>query len=605
MPNFDDLLTRELERAGRPAAPDPQRVVEEVTRRRARRGVIRRVQSGALAVAVLAATAGGFVVLRNQFGPGPGPGPEAGRPPYGATGLVAACTTADATPLCLIPVASFGVDGIDERRFLTEGVGDIVREPDVSPDGTTVVFERHVAGDEAMSGLWTVRTDGSALTQITGADDDVWSASWSPDGSRLVAIGPAGGRAALVILTPDGTIEQTIDLPGLTINSPPRWVPDGSRISFSAAPGHAGPVDVYTVRINGSQLINITNTPLTVEYSPVWSPDGTSFAFWVGTPSGTDIRIRDTDEGNERSLLLPDGRSTQGSLPRWSPDGQWIAFERVETDQESAVYAVRVDRTDVRLLAKPAGEFAWIRDPEAVAEPPVPSASPEPRGHDIGLGFPACDVSRTRGDFNGDAQIDTAFHATKLSDTGPCDPLDAVNVVAMDLDADGLADVSYGPLEPCPATCSAFDATDLDGDGSDELVVTSFFSIMDYYLFALRPNAGGDLQIEPVLVADPGHEPASIVAGEPLRIDAGGDEGYGSHIRCEGYPIAPVIVWAWSLSVVDGAAATEVHETRIQLQSDGLFHVVGTNDYTVPAGEPTGLGEFTARACGVDWHPSP
>ena len=128
---------------------------------------------------------------------------------------------------------------------------------------------------------------------------------------------------------------------------------------------------------------------------------------------------------------------------------------------------------------------------------------------------------------------------------------------------------------------------------------------MDYVFFTVWNDANGDTQIEPILVADPGHEPARIAPGKPLRIDAGGDEGYGSSISCEGYPSAPVIVWSWSEAPVESQVPTEVHITRIQLQSDGRFHVVGTNDSTVPAGQPSGIHTQTGPACGVDWHPSP
>jgi hypothetical protein len=60
VPSFDDRLTRELERAARPAAPDPVRTFEDVTRRRARRTVLRKVQVVAAVVAILVVTAGAF-----------------------------------------------------------------------------------------------------------------------------------------------------------------------------------------------------------------------------------------------------------------------------------------------------------------------------------------------------------------------------------------------------------------------------------------------------------------------------------------------------------------------------------------------------------------
>jgi hypothetical protein len=105
------------------------------------------------------------------------------------------------------------------------------------------------------------------------------------------------------------------------------------------------------------------------------------------------------------------------------------------------------------------------------------------------------------------------------------------------------------------------------------------------------------------LVAEPGHEPAGITAG-PLRIDAGGDAGYGSTIECEGYPSKPTIVWSWSDWVIETDQPQEVHVTRLELRPDGLFHVIDTNDYTVPAREPTGVNNpyELGPQCGVDWY---
>jgi hypothetical protein len=67
VPGFDDKLTRELERAARPAAPDVVRTLEDVTRRRAHRAVVRRVQAVAVVVAILAGTAGAFALLGDRF----------------------------------------------------------------------------------------------------------------------------------------------------------------------------------------------------------------------------------------------------------------------------------------------------------------------------------------------------------------------------------------------------------------------------------------------------------------------------------------------------------------------------------------------------------
>jgi hypothetical protein len=67
MTGIDDRLERDLERAARPAAPDPGATFRDVTRRRAHRTTVRKVQTVALVAVVLLGTAAGFAVLQGNF----------------------------------------------------------------------------------------------------------------------------------------------------------------------------------------------------------------------------------------------------------------------------------------------------------------------------------------------------------------------------------------------------------------------------------------------------------------------------------------------------------------------------------------------------------
>ena len=251
----------------------------------------------------------------------------------------------------------------------------------------------------------------------------------------------------------------------------------------------------------------------------------------------------------------------------------------------------------------------------SVTPSPTPQPTTEPSqtsakeiGRDIGLDFNVCFPDWLGGiDFTGDGTQGSAWTGVPVTDDGTCPAYakPAKYILAVDDTGDRLADAWLDLPFDCYVHCAPADATDLDANGTEELVVRSSFSIMDYYFFALRQTPGSDPSIEPVLVADPGHEPAGITPGLLLRIDAGGDEGYGSSISCEGYPSAPIIVWSWADAPVETDIPKEVHITRIQLQADGLFHVIGTNDYTVPAGDPSGIDYATGPACGVDWSLSP
>lgn len=224
------------------------------------------------------------------------------------------------------------------------------------------------------------------------------------------------------------------------------------------------------------------------------------------------------------------------------------------------------------------------------------------------MAFNLCQAERLGGvDFLGDGANGQAWVGFRTKDGGSCpsNTQPDAYVVAADADGDGAAETFTRLPWACYVDCVPYDATDLDANGTEELIVASYFSIMDYYVMRyLAPPDEPSPVIMPVLVAEPGHGPAGLRAGEPLRIDAGGDAGYGSQIECEGYPEAPVLVWSWSSLVVESEDPREVHITRIELGDGGQAHVVGTNDYTVQFDQPSGIGRSEAPACGVDWHPN-
>jgi hypothetical protein len=251
-----------------------------------------------------------------------------------------------------------------------------------------------------------------------------------------------------------------------------------------------------------------------------------------------------------------------------------------------------------------------------VGASPSPEAGQLPRdAEDIGVGFLVCGAERIGGiDYMGDGTEGNAWTAWPLVEGKTCGrSLDAshraedysTHLVAADHTGDGVAD-SWTELPfNCYTVCLPLAATDLDANGTEELIVAQQFSIMNFSFLAVRPDEAGDLRLEPILVAPPGHRPVSIEAGEPLDIDAGGDELWSSSIECEGYPSRPVIVWTWTETpiVPKPGDVRKVSETRIQLQSDGLFHVVGTNDYSMPAeaASPVPNHWELGPQCGVVW----
>ena len=588
MSKVDDELTRRFQRMARPLASDA--LFEGISRRRRRHERVRRLQVGSLAIVVMIATAAGFLSLRSMFERGH---QAAAASVFGAEGAVVACTDETGTHLCRVGAEALARGaGTDDLVRLTDLPGEIVSMPSVAFDGTTVGVDRFDPGGTATS-VWTIGVDGTGLRRLTSDDSGLTNASWGPDG-LLVAVASAGtgdGPAAMAILDPEHAPEpvlRTIQLPGLTFPSTPRFSPDGRLIMFTAGedPSSTG-THVYTVEADGTHLTRRTES---VAWTPDWSPDGSQIVFGVATETGEGLFVCPIDCSTPRRVEDPSGRPITGGLPRWSPDGGWISFQTVEKEGDSAINVVRVDGSDSRTMASPAADIAWV--PSLDGSSPAPSPSPhlsptvgsEAEGRDVGLRFNLCDTQRLRGiDFLGDGTSGTAWTGTKVLPDGTCPKaFDERYGVAADLDGDGIADSWSGETIEYCGSCEPFRAVDVNGDGREELVVVlQYFSIMQYGMYAVVERDGHH-EIVPFRVGEPGHAKHGLPAGNPFTFWVGGDAGLSDWLSCDALPE----LWlTGTQSPIDPKPGdvTTVKETHVSLETDGIAYVLDRRTYTVSA----------------------
>lgn len=105
-----------------------------------------------------------------------------------------------------------------------------------------------------------------------------------------------------------------------------RWSPDRQRIVYEYNQDRfVSPSDIVVMKADGSGVTNLTpNTPDWGDSEPDWSPDGTRIAFRSGRSGGGDLWTMAPD-GTQLAQL------THGSIdanPRFSPDGVRIVFTR-------------------------------------------------------------------------------------------------------------------------------------------------------------------------------------------------------------------------------------------------------------------------------------
>lgn len=589
---LDERLRGELDRAAQPA--DPSGIYEHLIRRRERRHIARKVQSGLLAVVVLLGSIGGFYALTRIFR-------ESEKPPS-----IAAPSVENGFIVFSLPLESsgehvfvVGADGTGLRQLTPQGRA-VYRSPDVSPDGRTVVVVHEIPSfDAGQAVLATVPIEGGTPTWLSEETWVIVDPTWSPDGERIAFAGSPGGPFGIYVLElASGNVRLVPGTDEIDVGDP-TWSPDGSRIAFEAWDGTLPERwDIYSVRLDGSALTNLTNTPDQTETWPAWSWSTDRIAFARGG-DGTSGLYTMAPDGTNVDRVPVELRDPLYS-PAWSPDGSMLAFS-ADTGQ---IYTVGADGSDLRPVTGGLGEPAWqaVPDDGMPIPTPTPSAteqSPPEGSEDIGLGFPVCNVSSVSGTF-GEGVPGTAFLATKAGDSR-CPRLgDGFQLVAVDVSGEGLADVSFGPLE-CDEWCTAFATPDVDGDGTDELLIQNIqFSIAGLRLYEVRAKPA---EVFPVTVSTPGYPEGGLDPGTEPQLWVGGDAFDLDTLRCfaAGGSAGRVLIQT-SASQVPPDSADSVWEataTWFDLNDDGTVSVVDVVTFEEPVGADPLSFEQGDGVCGA------
>jgi Tol biopolymer transport system component len=173
--------------------------------------------------------------------------------------------------------------------------------------------------------IYTIRQDGTGLTQVTQLSDPLSHAIWSPAGpSRIafrISVGPDTNESNHVaVIGSNGSGFQDLTPTGVGLAAIPVWSPDGDRIAFIDG---AQPADrLMVMNADGSGLTQLASSPQL--RGPAWSPDGEKLAYYTEDVPRT--------LSNERGIwsVKPDGtgrtklQSTVGITylhMHFSPDG--------------------------------------------------------------------------------------------------------------------------------------------------------------------------------------------------------------------------------------------------------------------------------------------
>ena len=241
---------------------------------------------------------------------------------------------------------------------------DQVFSPDLSPDGSRVVYARRTVPhnlnflgalnyDIVVSDI-----DGSNYERLTKTRAEEVNPAWSPDGTQIAFWSDRFShpykeeddkqyipRWGLFAMSADGSnVRPIMENTGVLRQPPLHWSPDGNSIAFVMPrgfltrenertshpdyPRRDAESTLYVAATDGSGPIAVVSPAVT----PAWSPDSSRIAF----------QLNETPDANYYSWALytirPDGtdlRKVVGDLPRgsgepikWSSDGSEIRLGR-------------------------------------------------------------------------------------------------------------------------------------------------------------------------------------------------------------------------------------------------------------------------------------
>jgi Tol biopolymer transport system component len=244
--------------------------------------------------------------------------------------------------------------------------------------------------DEGLQ-IFTIRSNGKDLRQITHVDGDATNVDWSPDGRRLAfsvnecsigVIDADGSNYALIAEDPDlcqtdpvftadgqrlvyerydpiadvdaiwsmkldGSDKHLLTLAG---GADANVSPDGTRVSFKA--GQFGALFVQNV--DGSGL-HQASPDWDIAYKHDWAPDGSRIVISDDAEPGpgepVNIATVRPDGTGLRFLTHYEG-AAEANVGSYSPDGQFIVF-RLTVDGLYTLYRMRTDGSDRHAILGP------------------------------------------------------------------------------------------------------------------------------------------------------------------------------------------------------------------------------------------------------------
>jgi len=234
-------------------------------------------------------------------------------------------------------------------RQITHLSSDAVA-PDWSPDGRQIVFEHDAPGECANVAI--MNADGAGLIEFPDQTLCQFDPSFTPDGTRIVfdRYDPATNDEAFWSMDRNGNDRQRIG----PCCADPNVSPDGEKLSFLGFNGDPDGSALITSNMDGSNVFQVTPYSFNVAVKQDWAPDGQHLVFTkdgdVPKPGvSANIATIHPDGTHLRFVTHYQGGNVSAFVGSYSPDGKWIVF-RLNDHGQFGLFKIRPDGTHLTTI---------------------------------------------------------------------------------------------------------------------------------------------------------------------------------------------------------------------------------------------------------------
>ena len=232
-----------------------------------------------------------------------------------------------------------GVATEGEVQLLHPGAHDFVPAPNFYSDAHRLEETRDgrwLLWVDTEGRLWRAHSDGSELLELTPADLQVFSAHWSPDGSRIALMArTASGAWSIYQVLADGSDLQPL-LKTQSNAADPTWSPNGQQVALGQTPDLLGkdsaPRTIQILDLRDHKLTTLEGSKDL--FSPRWSPDGRYIV--AMSLDQRELRLYEVSTKQWRVLS-----KRAAADPVWSPDSKTV-YADAFAEPGQPVYRVSV-----------------------------------------------------------------------------------------------------------------------------------------------------------------------------------------------------------------------------------------------------------------------